>query len=148
MQLCLRWLHFHSPPGSNAGQQPHDGCRDVALQQPCSVRGPVAIKAVHWCRSHLASLLKEHCLVEGGDSNVKQWLKDVGVNGSVASALKVGCWRKWLLACWIAIACCGGRSSDGMKQTVPSCHGRGKCLHIWAMYVCFSHVRSAELLGA
>ena len=42
------------------------------------------------CRSHLASLLKEHCLVEGGDSNVKQWLKDVGVNGSVASALKVG----------------------------------------------------------
>ena len=40
-------------------------------------------------RSHLASLLKEHCLVEGGDSNVKQWLKDEGVESSVAGALKV-----------------------------------------------------------
>lgn len=40
-------------------------------------------------RAHLASLLKEHCLVEGGDSNVKQWLKDEGLDASVATALKV-----------------------------------------------------------
>lgn len=40
-------------------------------------------------RSHLASLLKEHCLVEGGESNVKQWLKDEGLDASVAGALKV-----------------------------------------------------------
>ena len=40
-------------------------------------------------RAHLASLLKEHCLVEGGDSNVKQWLKDEGLDASVANALKV-----------------------------------------------------------
>ncbi|CAL5220251.1 g2231 [Coccomyxa viridis] len=39
-------------------------------------------------RAHLASLLKEHCLVEGGDSNVKQWLKDEGLDASVATALK------------------------------------------------------------
>ena len=39
-------------------------------------------------RAHLASLLKEHCLVEGGDSNVKQWLKDEGLDASVAHALK------------------------------------------------------------
>ena len=147
-QLCLRWVHLHGPSDSIAGQQPHDERRDVALQQPCSVGQPIAIKAMRWCRSHLASLLKEHCLVKGGDSNVKQWLKDVGVNGSVASALKVGCWRNWLLACWTAKACCKSRSSDGMKCIVLSCHGRGKCLYIWALNLCLSHVRSAGLLGA
>ena len=49
----------------------------------------IIYKPVHNRRSHLASLLKEHCLVEGGDSNVKQWLKDEGLDASVAAALKV-----------------------------------------------------------
>ncbi|CAL8470616.1 g10158 [Coccomyxa elongata] len=39
-------------------------------------------------RSVLASLLKEHCLVEGGDSNVSQWLKDEGINAPIGSVLK------------------------------------------------------------
>ena len=46
-RLCLRWSHSHSPPGSNAGQRRDDGCRNVALRQPSSVRRPVAIRAVH-----------------------------------------------------------------------------------------------------
>ena len=70
----VRGLLTHACPCSAAAAQQ---CR-----MPCGHQGCV-------CRSHLASLLKEHCLVEGGDSNVKQWLKDVGVDGSVASALKV-----------------------------------------------------------
>ena len=81
------------------GRRPHDACRVLALQQFSSAGRPCGYQGCAPCRSHLASLLKEHCLVEGGDSNVKQWLKDVGVNGSVASALKVGCWRTQLLAC-------------------------------------------------
>lgn len=37
----------------------------------------------------LANLLKEHCLVEGGDANVSQWLKDEGINAPIGSVLKV-----------------------------------------------------------
>ena len=37
----------------------------------------------------LANLLKEHCLVEGGDANVAQWLKDEGINAPIGSVLKV-----------------------------------------------------------
>ncbi|KAK9904020.1 hypothetical protein WJX75_002682 [Coccomyxa subellipsoidea] len=39
-------------------------------------------------RSMLANLLKEHCLVEGGDANVSQWLKDEGINAPIGSVLK------------------------------------------------------------
>ena len=40
-------------------------------------------------RSQLANLLKEHCLVAGGDTNVSQWLKDEGSDASLSSILKV-----------------------------------------------------------
>ena len=44
----------------------------------------------HPCpRSQLANLLKEHCLVAGGDTNVSQWLKDEGSDASLSSILKV-----------------------------------------------------------
>lgn len=66
-------------------------CQSVLFSRPCN--NPL-ISTFTECvftmrRSHLASLLKEHCLVEGGDSNVKQWLKDEGIESSVAGALKV-----------------------------------------------------------
>ena len=39
-------------------------------------------------RSQLANLLKEHCLVAGGDTNVSQWLKDESSDASLSSILK------------------------------------------------------------
>ncbi len=41
------------------------------------------------CRRHLAGLLKEHSLVEGGDLQVATWIKDEGFDTTVTSVLQV-----------------------------------------------------------
>ena len=41
-------------------------------------------------RRHLATLLKEHALVEGGDLQVATWIKDEGFDTTVTSVLQVG----------------------------------------------------------
>ena len=40
-------------------------------------------------RRHLATLLKEHALVEGGDLQVATWIKDEGFDTTVTSVLQV-----------------------------------------------------------
>ena len=57
------------------GMYPHLASPNVALTNAC--------------RSQLANLLKEYCLVEEGDSNVAQWLKDEGVNAPIGHVIKV-----------------------------------------------------------
>ena len=52
-------------------------------------RASRSVCALGVCRAQLANLLKEHCLVAGGDSNVTQWLKDEGVDVPLGSILKV-----------------------------------------------------------
>ena len=54
------------------------------------------------CREHLANLLKEHCLVNGGDTNVTQWLKEEGTNASLTSILKA---RLHLTVCVLGSLC-------------------------------------------
>ena len=44
-------------------------------------------------RRHLATLLKEHALVEGGDLQVATWIKDEGFDTTIPSVMQV---RKWL----------------------------------------------------
>ena len=42
------------------------------------------------CRRHLAGLLKEHSLVEGGDLQVATWIKDEGFDTTIPSVMQVG----------------------------------------------------------
>ena len=42
-------------------------------------------------RKHLATLLKEHCLVEGGDLQVATWVKDEGFDTTIPSVMQVQC---------------------------------------------------------
>jgi len=41
------------------------------------------------CRRHLAGLLKEHSLVEGGDLQVATWIKDEGFDTTIPSVMQV-----------------------------------------------------------
>ena len=41
------------------------------------------------CRRHLAGLLKEHSLVEGGDLQVATWIKDEGFDTTISSVMQV-----------------------------------------------------------
>lgn len=41
------------------------------------------------CRTALASLLKEHCLVDSGSDAVSQWLKEEGISAPLGAVLLV-----------------------------------------------------------
>ena len=75
----------------------------------------------HWIREHLANLLKEHCLMVGGDTNVTQWLKEEGINASLPSILKAGL----SLFCMLIPLCCTQHCECMQACTLPHLQAPG-----------------------
>jgi hypothetical protein len=61
------------------------------LQAVCLIQLKRAshVPSLSTCRRHLAGLLKEHSLVEGGDLQVATWIKDEGFDTTIPSVMQV-----------------------------------------------------------
>lgn len=70
--VLLLWLH---------PMRASHGCPRLQLSKMASL--------MYACRRHLAGLLKEHSLVEGGDLQVATWIKDEGFDTTIPSVMQV-----------------------------------------------------------
>ena len=74
----------YSEPRPSQGPSSHSHiCRDQQLL-PSLTAGALPAR-----RRHLATLLKEHALVEGGDLQVATWIKDEGFDTTIPSVMQV-----------------------------------------------------------
>ena len=64
----------------------HGSYQDACME---AVRTQAFFMLTLCCRRHLAGLLKEHSLVEGGDLQVATWIKDEGFDTTIPSVMQV-----------------------------------------------------------